>query len=110
MCGSMRIPSSGNTVNAETCSSSCMSAAPSASGRYVAGPGKRSPQRNGALKFLVVVVRRIRLSAANGCEGHIHNRVKRRGALFDGVRIDINLERTPHLPQRLRRAIELGVL
>ena len=78
--------------------------------RHVAGPGKRSPQRNGALKFLVVVVRRIRLSAANGCEGRIHNRVKRRGALFDGVRIDINLERTPHLPQRLRRAIELGVL
>src|SRR2546421_5247358 len=44
MCGSMRMPSLGKTVKAETCSRSFMSAAPRASGRY-GGSGVVMPNR-----------------------------------------------------------------
>src|SRR5258708_2124141 len=44
MCGSMRMPSLGKTVNAETCSRSFMSAAPRANGRY-GGRGVVMPNR-----------------------------------------------------------------
>src|SRR5258708_37581754 len=44
MCRSMRMPSLGKTVKAETCSRSFMSAAPSASGKY-GGSGVVMPNR-----------------------------------------------------------------
>src|SRR5260370_28091459 len=44
MCGSMRMPSLGKTVKADTCSRSFMSAAPRASGRY-GGSGVVMPNR-----------------------------------------------------------------
>src|SRR5208282_6050448 len=74
----------------------------------VSGLGERAPQRDGALKFVVVVVRRIRAGGSLKSYGRVQNRIVGASALVDDGGIDVGLERRPNLAQRLRGAVELG--
>ena len=78
-------------------------------GRDVARAGQRTPQRDRALKFFIVIVRCVRLSAADGGVRQIHNRVKGRRARLQSVRVHINLERAADLPERLGCPVEFGI-
>ena len=75
----------------------------------VARTGERAAQRDGAFKFLVVIVRRVRLAAADDREWCIDDGVEGRRAFLDGVGINVHLERTADLAIGLRGAIELGI-
>ena len=59
--------------------------------------------------IFVIVVRGVRLSAADGGERRIHDGVKRRGTLLDGSGVDVGLEGTADLAVGLRGAIEFGI-
>ena len=72
----------------------------------VARAGQRAAQRDDALEFFVVVVRRIGLAAAHGGERRVENRVERSEPLLHGRGIHVNLERTADLALRLRGAVE----
>ena len=74
----------------------------------VSGLRQRAPQRDRALEFLVVIVRRVRAGSGLKSHGRIENRVVGASALVDDGGIDVGLERRPDLAQRLRSAIELG--
>ena len=75
-------------------------------GRDVARTGQRAAQGDETLEFVVVVVRRVGLAAADRGEGRVEDGVKGSEALLDRGRIDIDLERAAHLALGLDRAIE----
>ena len=71
---------------------------------------QRAPQRDDALEFFVVVVRRIGLTATDGGERSVEHRIERRHAFFDGSGVNVGLERAAHLSQGLCGPIELRLL
>src|ERR1019366_8241819 len=126
--GATRTPSLGNTLKAEVCSSSVISAEPNATGRY-AGMFEVMPKRcaysitvlmptrsasesaaqgDGALKSGVVVARRIRAGGSLKSNRRIHDGVVGAATMVVHGGVDIRLERRPDLAQSLRGAVEFG--
>src|SRR6266849_2756623 len=74
----------------------------------VSGLGESAPQRDGALKFVVVVVWRIRAGGSLKGYRRVQNSVIGAAALVNRCGVDVWLERRPDLAQSLRGAVELG--
>ena len=68
--------------------------------------GESAAIGDAAFESVVVIMRRIILGAAAICDGLVHDGIKGRNALFDGVGVNVNLERAAGLAQGLRGAIE----
>src|SRR6202050_3097202 len=77
-----------------------------AHGGNVTRIGESAAIGDAAFESVVVIMRRIILGAAAVCDGLVHDGIKRRNALFDGVGVNVNLERAAGLAQGLRGAIE----
>ena len=76
--------------------------------RNIARLRQSAAQRDDALKFFVVVMRRVGAGGGFKADGLVENRVIGTGALIDDRRVDIRLEGRSHLPQGLRGAVEFG--
>src|SRR5580658_456710 len=74
----------------------------------VSGLGESTSQRNGALKFVVVIVRRIGAGCSLKSYRRVQDGVVGAAALVDHGGIDVRLERRPNLAQGLGRAVEFG--
>src|SRR6202163_1003375 len=78
--------------------------------RNIARLRQRPSQRDGAFKFVIVVMRSVRSRLGLKSDGFIYNRVVRSCALIDGGSVNVGFERRPYLQARRRRPLELWSL